>query len=557
MFSQLHHPGRETLSVLNGKNLLISASNQACGFCAQPTREMTTDEVREMIEKFVSAAVRVQKSGYDGVELHCAHGYLLQQFLSPYTNHRTDEYGGSLENRMRMLSEIVTGIRERCGNDFPISVRLTADEFLDLVGNPAPCLKLEETTIVAKKLEELGVNVINVSCGLYETANTCVEPVSFPEGWRAYLIKAIKESVSIPVMGVTVIRNPEFAEGLLEDGNQDFISMGRSHLADPEWVKKTQEGRENEIRKCINCLHCFETYTAGTVSGEPVECALNPTTAHETCYDNLRKDGDDRAVAVVGAGPAGMEAARVLALRGFRPILFEANSYPGGQMNFADKPPMKERITALTKTMETQLKALNVEIHYDTRSTADALIELKPYAVIVATGGEAIVPGAIPGIHNQNVYINRDILSGKIVPEEKNLAVIGAGHAGLETADYLAARGYNIKVFEMANAIGPDMYIQNLIDMQLRLAANKVEFFPSHILLGIEENTIHTQNVESLQNEDFTMEGIVLSLGTKSVNSLLKELNGVIENIIAVGDAINPAKIGQATRSGYDAAYNL
>lgn len=552
MFCQLHHPGRETVCALNGGKLLVSASGQACGSLCQPTRALTTEEVHDMVEKFVSAAVRAQKAGYDGVELHCAHGYLLQQFLSPYTNHRTDEYGGSRENRMRIVTEIIAGVRERCGNDFPISIRISVEEFLGPIG-----LTPEETVPMCVEFEKQGVDVINVSVGLYETGTTSIEPSSYPEGWRAPLIRAVKEAVSIPVMGVSVIRHPEFAEKLLEDGNQDFICMSRPHLADPEWVKKTQEGRENEIRQCLSCLRCFESYSAALGSGASVECAINPHCGHELEDGALQQDGNNRTVVVVGAGPAGMQAAQTLALRGFRPIVLEKENQVGGQMNIADKPFMKQRITALTATMKNELEKLGVEIRLGVNATAEDVQKLSPYAVIVATGGTPIVPSKIPGINNDNVYLCTDVLTGKVDISGKNVAVIGGGHTGLETAEFLAQHGNTVSIIEMASNVGTNMYSMNAADLIGRLKKLNVRFLTNRRLESIEGNTINLFSLCHMRPDAIEADCVVLSLGTVSNNALAEQLKGTVEKVITIGDAVTPGKIGNATRTAYLAAVSI
>lgn len=554
MFCQLHHPGRETMCALNGNKYNVSASARACGLLCQTTRALTAEEIHEIVGKFVSAAVRAQKAGYDGVELHCAHGYLLQQFLSPYTNRRTDEYGGSMENRMRIVMEIIDGIHAQCGREFPISIRISADEYLSLVGNPSPCLTLEETVPMCVAFEKAGVDVINVSCGLYETCNTCIEPSSVPEGWRAYLMKAIKQAVSIPVMGVSVIRHPEFAEKLLEENNQDFICMSRTFLADPEWVKKVQEGRVCEIRKCISCLRCFESYMASVGTGSKIQCALNPMTAHEAKYADWKKDGDGRTVVVVGAGPAGLEAARVLALRGFKPVIFEKNAYAGGQLNFADKAPMKFRITELVRTMEAQLAALGVSVTYNHEATADEIRAMKPYAVIVATGSKPFTPNAIPGVDSENVYSYTDVLSGAVEPKGKRVAVVGGGHSGLETAHFLAEKGYEVSVIEMQGAIGPDMYQQNQMDLAMSLAKKNVEIHTTCMLKGIEGDTLHLFNVGSLEPLDLTADSVVISMGVRPVDFPADDLGC---KVVKIGDCITAGKIGDATSTAFAAAWNL
>ena len=221
-----------------------------------PMRAMTKFEVKRTIQDFIDAAVRCKKAGVDLVELHAAHGYLIQQFLSPNTNHRKDEYGGSFDNRLRFISEIITGIKAACGKDYPLMVRLSADEMYDRIGKPGKGYDLEEGKRIAKRLEELGVDAINVSSACYDTYNYWLEPTSFEPGWRAYLAKAIKETVKIPVCAANFMRSPDQAERQLEEGVQDFIGSARTFICDPYWVKKTEEGRTNEIKRCIGCLNC-------------------------------------------------------------------------------------------------------------------------------------------------------------------------------------------------------------------------------------------------------------------------------------------------------------
>ena len=285
IFIQLHHPGRETVTALTG-GPVVSASAIPCKYLQQETRALSTEEVKALIQQFISGAVRVKKAGCDGVELHAAHGYLLQQFLSPYTNKREDEYGGSFENRLRMITEIINGIRVQCGPDFPIGVRLSVEEFLDKTGVTEDYIHIQDGVKIAMALEKCGIDFIDVSVGLYETGSVCVEPISFPQGWRKDLIKAVKDHVSIPVIGVSCIREPQVAESFLEGGIVDFVSMGRSWLADEQWGLKVLEGRENEICKCINCLRCFESLNAWMGAGIPAECAVNPRACRERLYGN-------------------------------------------------------------------------------------------------------------------------------------------------------------------------------------------------------------------------------------------------------------------------------
>lgn len=232
LFVQLHHAGRQSNSLLTGGRQIVAPSPVTCAVIDEEPRELTTSEVKELVNHFVMGAVRCQAAGIDGVELHAAHGYLINQFLSPNTNLRTDEYGGSFENQMRFLKEIVWGIREKCGSNYPVTVRLSVDEF-DEGG-----MTVELSKEVSRYLENIGVDGLHASAANYNSMDKLIESMLYEQGWRVYLAEALKEVVRIPVIAVGVIREPEFAEKVLAEGKADFIAIGRGHIADPEWAKK-------------------------------------------------------------------------------------------------------------------------------------------------------------------------------------------------------------------------------------------------------------------------------------------------------------------------------
>lgn len=557
IFIQLHHPGRETVTALLGGAPVVSASDIPCKYLNQPTRALSTEEVKELIGQFVDGAVRVQKAGCDGVELHCAHGYLLQQFLSPYTNKRTDEYGGSFENRLRIVCEIIEGIRAKCGPDFPVGVRLSVEEFLDQTGVSEEYIHIQDGVKIAMSLESQGIDFIDVSVGLYETGITCVEPVSFPQGWRRDLIKAVKDHVKIPVIGVSSIREPAVAEQFLEDGIEDFISMGRSWLADEEWGKKVQEGREDELCKCINCLRCFESLNEYNAAGVPAECALNPRLARERQYGELSYDTDHHYVVVAGGGPSGMIAAKTLAERGCRVTLLEQGNALGGTINQAKMPPLKERMEWIMDYYRTCFDKLGVDVRLNTPATADSIAALKPDAVIVGTGSKPVVPRKIPGVDRSNVYTVEQVLTGRTDLSGKQVTIIGAGMTGIETAEYLASRGCSVTLADMLEQVAPTANHTNVADVCGRLKKYNVKFLLAHALKEICTDSVILENLANQDAVTVPCDAVVLSMGYRPDTSLADELNARGITAIAVGSAVKDGTIAPATRAGFEAARSL
>ncbi|MEG2176760.1 MAG: acetoacetate decarboxylase family protein [Oscillibacter sp.] len=557
IFIQLHHPGRETVSALLGGAPVVSASDIPCKLLNQSTRALTTQEVKELIGQFIDGAARVQKAGCDGVELHAAHGYLLQQFLSPYTNKRTDEYGGSFENRLRIVTEIIAGIREKCGADFPIGVRLTVEEFLDKTGVTEAYIHIQDGVKIAMALEQTGIDFLDVSVGLYETGMTCIEPISFQQGWRRDLIKAVKDHVSVPVIGVSVIREPAVAEQFLDDGVEDFISMGRSWLADEQWGKKVQEGRENELCKCISCLRCFESLNDWNAAGLPPECALNPRLAREKKYGDLPHDAAHHRVVVVGGGPSGMMAAKTLAERGCKVTLLDRGETLGGTVNQAKMPPLKERMEWVMDYYRAAFETLGVEVRLNTEATADMVAELKPDAVIVGTGSKSVIPAKISGVTGSNVYTVEQVLSGKVSLDGKKVAMIGAGITGIETAEYLAARKAEVTVIDLLDKVAPNANHTNVADVCGRLAKYGTKFLLGHALQEIKPEGVVLEKQGDKSVVHVPADAVVMSLGYRPDTALAQELKARGLQVVSVGSAVKDGTIAPATRTGYEAGRSL
>ncbi len=556
---QIYHPGRQGIAVVNGVESMPSASQTECQCVHQPTHEMTQEEIDRVIGKFAQAARVLKDAGWDAVELHGAHGYMIGQFLSPYTNKRTDKYGGSFENRMRFLDEIIEAVRKEVGPDFPVLLRYSADEHMEYAGQPEDGLHTADGLEIGKYFESK-VDALDVSAGIYETMNTAWEPVGFDQGWKIETPAAVKAAVkSIPVIGVGVIRDPAYAESLIAEGKVDMIGSARTFLADPEWGNKAREGREKEIRKCISCLYCMETLMSCDMTGEHMGCSINFEGLREDQYDleKLPKDGNGRVVAVIGAGPAGMEAARVAATRGFKVVLFEKQGEVGGQIVLASKPPKKEKTYWLVEYLKNMMHVLGVEVRLNCAPTIEDLKALNPYAVIVSQGSVPVMPKSIPGLDGENVYTPVDILSGAVQLRDKNVGVIGSGMTGLEMSEMLADQGNKITLFEMMDDIGPGIFFQNMIDVMKRFMPHEPVLLPKHKLLKIEGTTATFEDMANEKEVSYDFDVIVVSLGTRSNTELAEEIKANFDKVTFVGDALKAGRIEPAIRTGYLAAAEL
>ena len=556
IFVQLHHPGRESHLVLNPDAEQLVSSMPVPSFVApEPTRALTVKEIRGLVKDFGEAAGRAKEAGIDGVEIHAAHGYLIHQFLSPFDNHREDEYGGSAENRRRFLMEIIAEVQRVCGKEYPISVRLSSSEFLD--GIYRESLTLKETIEDAKACEKAGVALLNISSGTHFTGNTIVEPTSYEQGWKIPLAAEIKKAVQIPVAATGVIRDPAYAEQILENGDVDFVAMGRSWLADPEWGVKAIAGRDEEIRKCLGCMYCFET--AGNnlcTGGSHAFCSVNPYMGEELNYGEPGKDGEGRLCVVVGAGPAGLEAAMILGERGFQVKLFEKRERMGGQMYLASLPPHRAKMGNFIRYAVKQLETLNVDIQMNTEVTADMIRELNPYAVFLTTGSAPVLPGSIPGMRGENVYVAEDVLTEKVCFSGKRIAVIGGGLTGMETAEYLQERGNEVINIEMADAMGAVGFPLMIMDATAALARTGVRTMPGHKLMEIRHDSVILEDHAGFQIEE-PCDAVIVALGVRAVNHLQEELAGM-ERVYCAGDAVRGGRrVPDAIHEAFRAAYEL
>ena len=529
----------------------------------QYVRALSKREIASLVKQHTDAAERVMKAGGDGIIIHAASGYLVQQFLSPHTNHRKDEYGGCFEGRLRFLQELVTGVRERCGRDFPISVRLCIDECYDTIGYPGEGITPELGIELAKAVARMGVDALDVTTGTYETFHTVVEPISFPPLWKKEKIRrvyeAVKEVADVPVTAVNTVRRPEQAEELLEDHVQDMVSIGRATLVDPEWANKAAKGHEDNIVHCISCMNCFVSQEGNTLKNEPFDCSMNPRCGRENLYPECgEKNGNGRTVVVAGAGPAGLTAARELAKREFRTIVLEKNSYVGGQMFLASRPPHREKMLGGIEDLEHQAILAGAEIRYDSEATAESIMELDPYAVLICTGGRNLIP-PLPGVDGKNVYGREQILTGDVKLKGKNIIVVGAGITGLEVAEYLTENGKDknhVTVVDMADEAAKGEYRVHRWELIPELQKRNVVFRLGCKLKTMDEQGITVEQVSDGRTMRINGDAIVLALGVRPVNELAEALRGKVRHTV-IGDADHVGRIMMATKAAFKAAREL
>lgn len=540
---QLYHPGKCTTSANLGGLIPWSASPTLAND-GVITKEMAKEDIQYIIDRYVNAVKLAQNAGVDGVEIHAAHGYLLGQFLSPFYNIRTDEYGGSFENRMRIVVEVYNAIRAAAGKDFVVGIRMSADEFVE-GGNT-----LQEGIEMARIYDNLGMDFINVNCGLQESSQYNREPPSFQQGWKKHLAKAIKEAVNCPVIAVNTIKRPDFAESLLEEGVSDYVGLSRGHLADPYFTRKAMQGRADEIRTCISCLNCMATQ----LKGIPPTCTVNPILGREREFFCMNRNGAGRPVAVIGAGPGGMETARVLAERGFDVTLFEKNDHLGGQLNYAEKPPKKEKITWLKEGMITQVKKAGVHIVTGKEATVENVEAINPIGVFVCVGSIPIRPEKIPGIFCEHVYTVPEVLTGKVKLDGKQVAVIGSGLAGLETASFLGSKGCKVYLVEMCPVIGAGVFPQVVADELKELKPYGTEVLPDHKLEKINADSIELSKSDGTKVV-VPAEAVVLSLGVEPRHDIVEQFRNHFDSVVVVGDANKSGRILEAISDGFCKAW--
>jgi len=546
IFCQMYHSGRQSSYRANGgaQPVSPSASKDPVTMCL--TREITVEEIHEMVKNFGLAAGRAKKAGFDGIELHAAHGYMIAEFLSSYVNKRTDEYGGCFENRVRVLDEIYAAMRENVGPDFPIIIRLSFNEFV--VGGRTE----NESYQLARHVEELGFDAIHVSNGVYASKPTdsIIATMFTKHGLNTERAEEVKKLVNLPIIVANRINDPFMADTIIKMGKADFVSMGRGSLADPDLPNKAKAGKSNTIKYCIGCL---EGCQGPNLPGLPTGCVLNPRTNQEY-LDDMSPVANPKKVLVIGGGPGGLVAADTAATKGHDVVLYEKESQLGGQFKAAAYPQGKGELSTFPSALRQLLLDKNVPIHMNTEVTEEIIKKEKPDAIIIATGAIPAIP-PIKGIESKNVCTAEDILYGRVDISTGPVVVCGGGEVGGETANYMAVTTHDITLLEMQDEILKDMYIMTKWSLNNMIRDNGIKVQVNAKVKEITDHSvIYEQNGETIE---IPASQVVSAFGYKAYNPLEEIAKKYTDEVYVIGSAIKAGNVATATKEGYAAALKL
>lgn len=539
---QINHAGGQTSPEIAKKEPVAPS---AIPYRASMPRELMLKEIKQIIKEFGNAARRAETAGFDGVEIHGAHGYLLCEFQSPYTNKRNDKYGATFRDRARFPLEVVKKVKQNVSRNFTVGYKISADEYVK--GG----VTLEESKKFVKMLEEAGVDYIETSAGTYESMHHMIQPIYLPHGYLAHLAEGIKSVVAIPTIAVGSI-DVRCGERILEEGIADLVAMGRSLIADPEIPRKVSQQRLEDVRICIRCMEC----RAQLDGLKSLRCAVNAAVGREG--EEIKPAEKKKKVLIIGGGVAGMEAARISALRGHSVVLYEKREKLGGHLIEASVPTFKEDTKRILEWFLKQLEHLSVKIECAKEVTPELVKKIQPDTMILAVGSEPIIPD-IPGITKPNVVTAVDVLLGeKKFGRSNEAVVVGGGFVGCETALYLA-EGENVRkvtIVEMLDEIAMDMELLSRQTLLEQLSKAGVIMLSSMKLERITDDGIICVD-KKWDRHSIKADGVVLALGFRPRKRVAKTFESLAPEVYKIGDCVEVRKIRHAIADGWRAARGI
>ena len=539
---QLQHAGPDGNAKAAGYPIK-AASSIASKVEKDIPKEITRDEIYELIEMYGDAAVRAKKAGFDLVEIHMAHGYLVSSFISPRTNKRVDEFGGCFENRMRLSRLIIENVRKKVGNSLGIICRINCSD--DVLGG----ISGQDSAAVAAYLEECGVDAIHVSRAIHIRDEYMWAPTCMHAGFNADYVTEIKKAVSIPIIMVGRFTEPYYAELMVKEGRTDLVAFGRQSIADPEMPNKVFRG---EVEAMTQCIACLQGCVANMFQGKPIECLVNPMVGHET---ELTKAQEPKKVMVIGGGVAGLYAAYIAKLRGHDVTVYEKTDTLGGNMRLAAFPPGKGDLISMVRNYIVLCEQNDVRFVMNTEVTEEIIRTEASDAIIIATGSNPLVL-PIPGIHDESILHAGDVLDGKVKCGKKVL-VVGGGMVGCELAAFLGEVGHEVTVIELRDEVAADV-----INEHRKFLMKDFEEYKIATVTGAKVSEFFTDGVSyTLENgEEGKLQGfdsVVLAMGYRSNNPFAEVVDKLGKEVYVIGDAVRARRALDATKEAFEVAKNI
>lgn len=513
---------------------------------------LSVPEIDRLIEAYTAAADRLKRAEFDGVEVHGAHGYLISQFLSALTNHRTDQYGGGPEKRARFAQEVIKAVRKAVGDDFPISFRTNGDDFL------AGGVGIEDAKVTAQKAEEAGADIIHISAGVGIMAHDLtlgdnksyfhmIQPMYLPRGCLVHLAAEVKKVVSIPVITVGRINAPILARDILAQGKADLVALGRQLIADPYFPNKVAEGRIEDIRQCIACNYCHGKRIRPI---KRINCAINPWAGREAELRNIRPADKPKKVLIIGGGPAGMEAARWLKRRGHQPVLYEKSDRLGGQLLLASLPPHKEEVETFRQFLVRQISKLGIQVNLLTEVTPELILQEKPDIVLIATGGRPMKPN-FPVNMAMKCLDAWAVISGKEEISDQKIVILGGGFVAAEVAEFIAEKGKEVAMIEMQDLVASDMEPNSRQMLIERLEKLGVKMITQTMVQEVTARGVKGKTLETGAVQEFPADCVVVALGSEPAGFPVEDLQKARVQVRFIGDAKEVHGIAEAVRDGF------